>query len=99
MSRTLVIAAALLLTVCSVQITPAQFKIPKIPKPTQPKPDTSAPASPASTQPAQPATRQAMNESDGQPRIAKDSILLTTQRGRDVGGYEAHGWVPAIEYR
>jgi len=41
----------------------------------------------------------AMNETDGQPRIARDSILITTQRGRDVGGYEARGWVPAIQYR
>src|ERR1051326_7407314 len=100
MKRSLIILVALLLTVCSVRITPAQFKIPKIPKPTQPKPEpSSAPASPTSTQPTQPTTRRTMNESDGQPRIAKDSIVLTTQRGRDVGGYEAHGWVPAIEYR
>ena len=93
MKRTLVIAAALLMSVCSFQITPAQFKIPKIPKPTQPKPEQ--PSAPTSTQPTQPTA----NESDGQPRIAKDSILLTTQRGRDVGGYEARGWVPAIQYR
>jgi len=98
MSRTLVIAAAaLLITVCSVQVTSAQFKIPKIPKPTA----SPAPAAPstASPQPAQPTTPQTMNQGDGQPRIAKDSILITTQRGRDVGGYEARGWVPAIEYR
>jgi len=100
MRTTLVIAAALLMTVCSVQITPAQFKIPKIPKPTQPKPDTSsAPATPAPSQPTQPTTRQTTNESNGQPRIEKDTVLLTTQRGRDVAGYEAHGWVPAIQYR
>src|SRR5690348_15330881 len=97
MNRTLVIAAALLITFCSVQITSAQFKIPKIPKPTQPKTDQpSVPAQPASTQPA---TSQPMNQNDGQPRIEKDTVLLTTQRGRDVGGYEAHGWVPAIQYR
>jgi len=100
MRTTLVIAAALLMTVCSVQITPAQFKIPKIPKPTQPKPDTSsAPATPAPNQPTQPTARQTTNESNGQPRIEKDTVLLTTQRGRDVAGYEAHGWVPAIQYR
>ena len=99
MRTTLVIAAALLMMVCSVQITPAQFKIPKIPKPAQPKPEpSSTPARPGSTAPAQPATSQT-NQSDGQPRIAKDSIVLTTQRGRDVGGYEAHGWVPAIQFR
>jgi len=97
MSRTLVVIAALLIIFSSVQTTPAQFKIPKIPKPTQPKPEPpSTPANPASTQPT---TSPAMNTSDGQPRIAKDSILLTTQRGRDVAGYEAHGWVPAIQYR
>ena len=89
MIRTLVIAAALLIT---IQTTPAQFKIPKIPKPAQPKTEPSS-------VPAQPAAPQTTNESDGQPRIAKDSILLTTQRGRDVGGYEARGWVPAIQYR
>jgi hypothetical protein len=99
MRTTLVIAAALLMTVCSVQITPAQFKIPKIPKPAQPKPETSStPARPASTAPPQPATPQTVNESNGQPRIAKDSILITTQRGRDVAGYEKRGWVPAIHY-
>src|SRR5690348_5385193 len=99
MSRTLVVTAALLITVCSAQMTSAQFKIPKIPKPTQPKPvSTPAPESPAATQPTQPTTTQSANES-GTPKIAKDSILLTTQRGRDVGGYEAHGWVPAIQYR
>src|SRR5689334_9266014 len=99
MSRTLVVTVVLLITFMSVQTTPAQFKIPKIPKPTQPKPEpSSTPATPAATRPAQPATSQAMN-SDGQPRIAKDSVLLTTQRGRDVAGYEARGWVPAIEYR
>jgi hypothetical protein len=85
------------MTVLSVQITSAQFKIPKIPKPTQPKPEQ--PSAPASTQPTQPATPQTANESDGQPRIAKDSILITTQRGRDVAGYEKRGWVPAIQYR
>src|ERR1051325_7257898 len=98
MSRTLVVTVILLITFLSVQTTPAQLpiKLPKIPKPTQPKPDpSSAPANRASTAPAQPT----MNASDGQPRIAKDSILLTTQRGRDVAGYEAHGWVPAIQYR
>lgn len=94
MSRTLIIAVGLLLTICSVQITSAQFKIPKIPKPSQPKPEQ--PSAPASTQPT---TSQATNESDGQARIAKDSIVLTTQRGPDVGGYEARGWVPAIQYR
>ena len=95
MSRTLIVTAVLLITFLSVQTTSAQFKIPKIPKPTQPKPEpSSAPAQPASIEPT-----KSMNESDGQPRIAKDSILLTTQRGRDVGGYEAHGWVPAIQYR
>ena len=102
MSRTLVLAAALLLTVCSVQITSAQFKIPRIPKPTQPKPEpSSAPETPstAPTQPNQPTSARAMNQNDGQPRIEKDTVLLTTQRGRDVGGYEAHGWVPAIQYR
>src|ERR1041384_6964385 len=95
MSRTLIVTAVLLITFLSVQTTSAQFKIPKIPKPTQPKPEpSSAPAQPASIEPT-----KSMNESDGQPRIAKDSILLTTQRGRDVGGYEARGWVPAIQYR
>src|ERR1043165_5346469 len=95
MSRTLIVTAVLLITFLSVQTTSAQFKIPKIPKPTQPKPEpSSAPAQPASIE-----TTKSMNESDGQPRIAKASILLTTQRGRDVGGYEAHGWVPAIQYR
>jgi len=97
MSRTLVLTAVLVITFLSVQTTPAQFKIPKIPKPTQPKPEPSSP--PTSTGSTQPRTPPARNESDGQPRIAKDSILLTTQRGRDVGGYEARGWVPAIEYR
>ena len=98
MSRSLILTAALLTTFGSVQITSAQFKIPKIPKPT--KPDTSsAPANPAPGQPTQPTTRQTVNQNDGQPRIEKDTVLLTTQRGRDVGGYEAHGWVPAIEYR
>ena len=94
MSRTLVVTGVLLITFLSVQITSAQFpvKIPKIPKPTQPKPEPSS-------APAQPATASAKNASDGQPRIAKDSILLTTQRGRDVAGYEARGWVPAIQYR
>ena len=97
MRRTLVVISALLIIVCSVQITPAQFRIPKIPKPSQPKPDpSSTPATPASTQPTTP---QTTNESDGQPRIAKDSIVITTQRGRDVGGYEKRGWVPAIQYR
>src|ERR1043165_9459716 len=102
MSRTLVLAAALLLTVCSVQITSAQFKIPRIPKPPQPKPEpSSAPETPstAPTQPNQPTSARAMNQNDGQPRIEKDTVLLTTQRGRDVGGDEAPGWVPAIEYR
>src|SRR5689334_23214396 len=100
MSRTLVVTAVLLITFLSVHTTPAQFKIPKIPKPNQPKPEPpSTPANPASTAPTQPATSQTTNESDGPPRIAKDSIVLTTQRGRDVGGYEAHGWVPAIQYR
>src|ERR1044072_1498591 len=95
MSRTLIVTAVLLITFLSVQTTSAQFKIPKIPKPTQPKPEpSSAPAQPASIEPT-----KSMNESDGQPRIARDSILLTTQRGRDVGGYEARGWVPAIQYR
>ncbi|HEY6218264.1 MAG TPA: hypothetical protein VIW74_16465, partial [Pyrinomonadaceae bacterium] len=100
MRRTLIITAALLITVCSVQITPAQLpiKIPKIPKPTQPKPEPT-PAPSGSTAPTQPAAPQAMNASDGQPRIDKNSILITTQRGRDVGGYEARGWVPAIQYR
>ena len=98
MSRSLILTAALLTTFGTVQITSAQFKIPKIPKPT--KPDTSsAPANPAPGQPTQPTTRQTVNQNDGQPRIEKDTVLLTTQRGRDVGGYEAHGWVPAIEYR
>lgn len=98
MSRSLILTAALLTTFGSVQITSAQFKIPKIPKPT--KPDiSSAPANPAPGQPTQPTTRQTVNQNDGQPRIEKDTVLLTTQRGRDVGGYEAHGWVPAIEYR
>ena len=95
MRRTLIITAALLMTVLSVQITPAQFKIPKIPKPTQPKP---AP-SPAPETPSTASTAPAMNASDGQPRIDKNSIVITTQRGRDVGGYEARGWVPAIQYR
>ena len=101
MSRSFVIAAALLLAVGSVQITSAQFKIPKIPKPTQPKPEpSSAPETPtAPTQPNQPATARTMSQNDGQPRVEKDTVLLTTQRGRDVGGYEAHGWVPAIQYR
>jgi len=100
MRRTLITAAALLITFCSVQITSAQFKIPKIPKPPQPKPASSPAPETSSSQPTRPAaTTQAMNQSDGQPRIAKDSILITTQRGRDVGGYEAHGWVPAIQYR
>lgn len=93
MRKTFVLAAALLMTICSVQITSAQFKIPKIPKPTQPKTE------PSSSAPSQPTTPQTTKESDGQPRIAKDSILLTTQKGRDVGGYEARGWVPAIQYR
>jgi len=97
MGRTLVVTAVLLITFLSVHITSAQFKIPKIPKPTQPKPEPQS--TPASTGSTQPATSRTMNESDGQPRIAKDSVLLTTQRGRDVGGYEARGWVPAIEYR
>lgn len=100
MSRTLVVTAVLLITFLSVQTTPGQFKIPRIPKPTQPRPDPSAaPATPASTGSTQPATPQTTNDSDGQPRIAKDSILITTQRGRDVGGYEKRGWVPAIQYR
>jgi hypothetical protein len=100
MIRNLVVTAVLLITFLSVQTTSAQFKIPKIPKPTQPKPDpSSAPANPASTEPAHPTTSQTMSPSDGQPRIAKDSILITTQRGRDVGGYEKRGWVPAIQYR
>lgn len=100
MRRSWITAAALLITFCSVQITSAQFKIPKIPKPPQPKPASSPAPETPSTQPTQPAaTSQAMNQNDGQPRIAKDSILITTQRGRDVGGYEAHGWVPAIQYR
>jgi len=100
MRRTLIITVALLITVCSVQITPAQLpiKIPKVPKPTQPKPDPT-PAPSGSTAPTQPAAPQSMNASDGQPRIDKNSILITTQRGRDVGGYEARGWVPAIQYR
>lgn len=100
MSRTLIVTAVLLITFLNVQVTLAQFKIPKIPKPTQPKPEpSSTPATPASTRPAQAATSQTTNESDGQPRISKDTVLLTTQRGRDVAGYEAHGWVPAIQYR
>lgn len=97
MTRPLIVIATLLVTVWSVQITSAQFRIPKIPKPSQPKPEQ--PSAPGSTQPTQPTTTQTANESDGQPRIAKDSILITTQRGRDVGGYEARGWVPAIQYR
>ena len=83
MSRTLVVTAALLIVVWSVQITSAQLpvKIPKVAKPSQPKPEpSSAPATPASTEATQPTTRQTMNESDGQPRIDKSSILLTTQK-------------------
>jgi hypothetical protein len=34
-----------------------------------------------------------------QPTIAKDSIVLTTQHGRQEGGFEKVGWVPFIEYR
>jgi hypothetical protein len=99
MSRTLIVTVALLITVCSVQITSAQLpiKIPKVPKPSQPKPEPS-PGTPASAEPTQPATPKT-NESNGQPKIAKDSILLTTQRGRDVAGYEKRGWVPAIQFR
>ena len=59
MSRNVVITAVLLITFLSVQ-TSAQFKIPKIPKPTQPKPQpSSTPATPASTGSTQPATAQA----------------------------------------
>ena len=98
MSRTLVALAALLIIVWTVQITPAQLPI-KIPKVSKPKPDpSSTPTTPTSTEPNQP-PMQTTNQGDGQPRIAKDSVLLTTQRGRDVAGYEKRGWVPAIEYR
>ena len=31
--------------------------------------------------------------------IAKDSVVLITQHGRDVAGFAKPGWVPVIEYR
>jgi len=34
-----------------------------------------------------------------QPAIARDSIVLQTTHGRQSGGYEIPGWVPAIEFR
>lgn len=86
----------------------AQFPKIKIPKP-KPTPTEEAQPNPnGETQPSQPKpdieTRKSASTSsavagDDQPTIAKDSIVLTTQRGRDVGGYEKPGWVPAIEYR
>src|SRR4029078_12186935 len=63
-----------------------------------PKPEPT-PAPSGSTAPTQPTAPQATNASDGRPGKDKNPILIPTQRGRDVGGYEARGWVPAIQYR
>lgn len=42
---------------------------------------------------------QGLAAADDQPTIAKDSVVLTTQRGGEVRGFEKPGWVPVIEYR
>jgi hypothetical protein len=36
---------------------------------------------------------------DDQPTIAKDSIRITFQTGRVMGGFEKPGWVPALAFR
>ena len=85
----------------------AQFPKIKIPKPkptptdTQPAPGGETPSQPKSDdiETKQPASARSPVAGEEQPTIAKDSIVLTTERGRDVGGYEKRGWVPAIEYR
>jgi hypothetical protein len=80
------------------------IKIPK-PKPTptgQAEPTPSGEPQPSHPQledreTAKPAA-PGRNAGEDQPTIAKDSIVLTTQKGREVGGYEKRGWVPEIEY-
>src|ERR1051325_11660948 len=79
-------------------------KIPK-PKPTptgQAEPAPSGTTQPSSTQREDPGTAKpaapGRNAGDDQPTIAKDSIVLTTQKGREEGGHEKRGWVPEIEY-
>src|SRR5215470_8357808 len=89
------------------QSVSAQFPKIKVPKP-KPTPTGQAEPTPSSgTQPShpQPEDRETAkpvasvrNEGEDQPTIAKDSIVLTTQKGREVGGYEKRGWVPEIEY-
>src|SRR5690349_5665557 len=90
------------------QSASAQFPKIKIPKPKPTPTEEAQPAPNGETQPSQPKpddveTKKPSSRTtvagDDQPTIAKDSIVLTTQRGRDVGGFEKPGWVPAIEYR
>src|ERR1041385_3612167 len=86
----------------------AQFPKIKIPKP-KPTPEDVQPTPNGETEPSQPkaddvetkkpASVRSTDAGEDQPTIAKDSIVVTTERGRDVGGYEKRGWVPAIEYR
>ena len=108
MRRISLFAIAILVVIFFIsQSASAQFPKIKIPKP---KPTTTGQAEPTPSGEPQPSHPQpedreeakpagpGRNAGEDQPTIAKDSIVLTTQKGREVGGYEKRGWVPEIEY-
>ena len=108
MRRIPLFAIAILVVIFFIsQSASAQFPKIKIPKP---KPTPTGQAEPTPSGEPQPSHPQledretakpaapGRNAGEDQPTIAKDSIVLTTQKGREVGGYEKRGWVPEIEY-